>query len=142
MKTTFYLIIITLVTSFGFTLNTGVDYQLVPVQKIHVEKHCHPTVKTGVFIYAEPKALHAICADSMQKFDFATHRIIHVQYKEQPGCSDRIEAIQEVRKYKHYYEVILVDHDKGICKTMVKPYQTVVIPNDGHPVMFSGALPE
>jgi len=132
---------------FGFTFRNGTDYQVVPLNKISIEQKFSPTtVKPGTFLYTEPKQLKSAFpgmeSTDMAKFDFENNRYVHIQYAEQNGCKEEVEAIQEMRKYKHYYEIILIPYSNSNCKTKVRPYQITAIPNDGLPVLMTGTLPE
>ena len=131
----------------GFTFREEIDYQVIPVRKVIFEQKFHPTTsKTGTFLYTEsPKlkeAFTTMSANDIAKFDFENNRYVHIQFAEQNGCKEEVDVIQEVRKYKHYYEVILVSSFVGTCKTKVKPYQLTAIPNDRLPVLITGNLPE
>ncbi len=130
----------------GFTHKES-DYQLVPLGKITIEQKFHPsTTKTGTFLYTEPKQLKSAFSDlstsDLSNFDFENNRYVHIQYAEQIGCKDQVEVVQELRKYKHYYEIILVPYKNGTCKTKVNPYELTAIPNDRLPVLITGTLPE
>jgi hypothetical protein len=131
---------------FGFTHNE-IEYQVIPLTKVSIEQKFHPTSpKAGTFLYTESKQLKSAFADmsatDLALFDFENNRYVHIQYAEQNGCKEGVEVIQEVRKYKHYYEVILIPYNNGTCKTKVKPYQVTTVPNDGLPVLITGTLPE
>jgi hypothetical protein len=131
---------------FGFT-HREVEYQVIPLTKVTIEQKFHPSSpKPGTFLYTEPKQLRAAFSEmsvtDISSFDFENNRFVHIQYAEQNGCKDGVEVIQEVRKYKHYYEVLLIPYNNGSCKTKVKPYQITTVPNDGLPVLITGTLPE
>jgi hypothetical protein len=131
----------------GFTFTKELDYQVMPVRKLVLEQKFHPSsVKIGTFLYTESKnfeeAFIAMPANEIDRLDFKNNRYVYIQFAEQNGCKEEIDVIQEVRKYKHYYEVILVPASIGICKTKVKPYQLMAIPNDRLPVLIKGSLPE
>lgn len=132
---------------FGFTFHPESEYKIVPIGKISIEKSFHPsTSKTGTFLYTTTQQLEAAFSDmteaDLTKFDFENNRYIHIQYAEQTGCKDQVEVVQELRKYKHYYEIILIPYKSGVCKTKVKPYELTAIPNDRLPVLITGTLPE
>jgi hypothetical protein len=132
---------------FGFVFRSGTDYQVVPLNKVSIEQKISPAAtKTGTFLYTESKQLKSafpgMAATDMVKFDFENNRYVHIQYAEQNGCKEEVEVIQEMRKYKHYYEIILIPYNNSNCKTKVKPYQITSIPNDGLPVLMTGTLPE
>jgi hypothetical protein len=147
MKIIFSAGILLLFICFGFTFKTGADYQVVPLNKVSIEKKFYPvSPKTGTFLYTEPKQLRSafsnMSGSDMQTFDFEKYRYVHIQYAEQIGCDNQVNVIQEVRKYKHYYEIILVPYKNGVCKEKVKPYEVTAIPNDRLPVLITGTLPE
>jgi hypothetical protein len=132
----------------GFTfLPDEVEYQVIPLQKIDFAQKFHPTKSSiGTFLYTEPKqlkeAFSEMTATDLAQFDFENNRFVHIQYAEQTGCTEAVEVIQEVRKYKHYYEVILAPYNHGSCKNKIKPYQVTALPNDRLPVLITGTLPE
>lgn len=130
----------------GFTHNE-IEYQVIPLNTVTIEQKFHPTSpKVGTFLYTEAKQFKDAFADmssaDIARFDFENNRYVHIQYAAQNGCKENVEVIQEVRKYKHYYEVILIPYNNGTCKTIVKPYQVTTVPNDGLPVLITGTLPE
>jgi hypothetical protein len=147
MKILFSTSLMLLFICFGFTFRKGADYQVVPLNKISIEQKFNPATftKTGTFLYTESKQLKSAFPDmipaDMAKFDFENNRYVHIQYAEQNGCNQEVEVIQEMRKYKHYYEIILIPYTSN-CKTKVKPYQLTALPSDGLPVLVTGALPE
>jgi len=132
---------------FGFTFNTGADYQLIPLNKVSTEQKFHPhSLKTGTFLYTEAQQLKSAFSDisstDIGKFDFENNRYVHIQYKEQLGCKEQVDVVYELRKYKHYYEIILIPYKNGSCSTKVTPYEITAIPNDRLPVLITGTLPE
>ncbi len=148
MKIIFSTSLMLLFICFGFTFRNGADYQVVPLNKVSIEPKFNPSaiIKTGTFLYTESKQLKSAFpgmeSTEMAKFDFENNRYVHIQYAEQNGCKEEVDVIQEMRKYKHYYEIILIPYSESNCKTRVKPYQITAIPNDGLPVLVTGTLPE
>lgn len=129
----------------GFTFKE-IDYQVIPLAKVTVAQRFHPTtLKSGTFLYTESRQLKEVFSDmsasDLSTFNFDKNRYLHIQYAEQSGCKESAEVIEEVRKYKHYYEVVLQPYNSGNCKTTVRPYQIASIPGDGLPVMVTGMLP-
>ncbi len=148
MKIIFSAGFLLMVICLGFTFHKEIDYQVIPLRKVSIEQKFHPTgIKTGTFLYTESKqlkeAFSTLSGTDITQFDFEHNRYVHIQYVEQSGCKEEVEVVQEVRKYKHYYEVILIPFSaQTTCKTKVKPYQVTAIPNDGLPVLITGTLPE
>ncbi len=131
---------------FGFTFLAKTDYLVVPMVKVSIAQKPRPNGKTGTFLYTESKQLQEafsfVSNDELKPFDFENNRYVHIQYAQQEGCKEAVEVIQEIRKYKHHYEIILTPFVKGECKKSIHPFQLIALPTDGLPVLITGALPE